>query len=285
MCTAIFDKNNRLFGRTLDLEHSYGEAVTATPRGFTFSPRIEKPFACRFSIIGMATVRDGYPLYYDGVNEKGLAMAGLNFPKSACYHEKKDGALNLAPFEIIPYILGQCQDIGEAMEHLERLNVCDISFSAELPSTPLHWIAADKSRCIVIESVKNGLEIYENKPCVMTNEPPFPYHLSRLEDFAGLSATERGGYSRGLSAYGLPGDFSSFSRFVRAAFLLKNSVTEGDAENQFFKILDNVSIPRGAVRLENGENVITQYSSCMDMEKGIYYYKTYSDSQIQFSAI
>lgn len=281
MCTAVFDKNNCLFGRTLDLEYSYNETVTVTPRGYYFVPRAKAPFKTNYAIIGMATVEDGYPLYYDAVNEKGLAMAGLNFPKSACYFEAKNGALNLAPFEIIPYILGQCESLNDAMQYLERLNVRDISFSEKFPSTPLHWIAADKNRAAVIESVESGLKIYENKPCVMTNEPPFPYHMTRLEDFAGLHATGReGAYSRGLSAYGLPGDFSSVSRFVRASFLLKNSATEGSAPSQFFKILDNVSVPRGAVRLENGKNVITHYASCMDMDSGIYYYKTYSNSRI-----
>ncbi|MBR5538573.1 MAG: linear amide C-N hydrolase, partial [Clostridia bacterium] len=195
--------------------------------------------------------------------------------------EKKD-SLNLAPFEIIPYVLGRCADVEEAQKSLEKLNVCDISFSGEFAATPLHWIVADKNRSIVVESVRGGLEIYENNIGIMTNEPPFPYHLARLQDFSGLCATDRGGtYSRGLSAYGLPGDFSSSSRFVRAAFLLENSVTEGSAVNQFFKILNSVSVPRGAVRLENGENVITQYESCMDMENGVYYYKTYSDPQIK----
>ena len=281
MCTAVFDKNNRLFGRTLDLEYHYSEEVTVTPRGAKFSLRLGEPFACRFAIIGMATVRGGYPLYYDAMNEKGLAIAGLNFPKSARYFEEKDGKLNLAPFEIIPYILGRCENLDRAQECLKKLNVCGVSFSSEFAATPLHWIVADKNRSLVVESVESGLEIYENKVGVMTNEPPFPYHLARRQDFSGLCATERGGYSRGLSAYGLPGDFSSPSRFVRAAFLLENSTVEGSAVNQFFKILDNVSVPRGAVRLENGENVITQYSSCMDMENGVYYYKTYSDPQIK----
>ena len=281
MCTAIFDKENRLFGRTLDLEYSYNEAVTVTPRGFYFPLRAQKPFVCRYAIIGISTVENGYPLYYDAVNEKGLAMAGLNFPKSAHYFEAKRGALNLAPFEIIPYILGQCETLDEAMKHFEKMNVCNVSFSEKFTSSPLHWLIADKTRCAVIESVQDGLKIYPNGTGVMTNEPPFPYHVTRLEDFAGLSAKEKGGGGpRGMAAYGLPGDFSSSSRFVRAAFLLKNSVTEGSAASQFFKILDNVSVPRGAIVLDDGKTVITHYAACMDMEKGVYYYKTYSNSRI-----
>ncbi len=281
MCTAVYDNKNQLFGRTLDLEYSYNEAVIITPQKFMVSLRREKPFSTQYAIIGMGIQREKFPLYYDAVNAAGLAMAGLNFPRSAQYFEEKQGKLNLAPFELLPYILGQCKNVDEAMPFLKKLNVCNISFSKDYPVTPLHWILADKIRCIVIESVREGLTIYENNIGVMTNEPPFWYHQTRLEDFSRLSVNENGkAYTRGLASYGLPGDFSSVSRFVRASFLLKNSLVKGNAITSFYKTLDNVSVPCGAIVLQNGKTVITQYSSCMDMANGVYYYKTYGNSRI-----
>jgi len=281
MCTAIYDKNNQLFGRTLDLEYSYNEVVIITPQKFMVSLRCEKPFFTQHAIIGMGIEREGFPLYYDAINESGLAMAGLNFPRSAHYFEEKQEKLNLAPFELIPYILGKCKSVDESILLLKKLNVCNISFSKDYPVTSLHWILADKNRCIVIESVKEGLTIYENNIGVMTNEPPFWYHQTRLEDFSGLSVNENGKlYTRGLASYGLPGDFSSVSRFVRASFLLKNTLVKGNAITLFYKLLDNVSVPCGAIVLQNGKTVITQYSSCMDMANGVYYYKTYGNSRI-----
>ncbi len=281
MCTAVYDNKNLLFGRTLDLEYSYNEAVVITPQNFMVSLRREKPFVTKYAVIGMGIERQSFPLYYDAVNETGLAMAALNFPKSARYFEEKQGELNLAPFELLPYILGQCKNIDEAMPLLRKLNICNISFSKDYPVTSLHWILADKTRCIVIESVKEGLTIYENNIGVMTNEPPFSYHQTRLEDFSRLSVNENSkAYTRGLASYGLPGDFSSVSRFVRASFLLKNSLVKGNAVTSFYKTLDNVSVPCGAIVLQNGKTVITQYSSCMDMANGVYYYKTYGNSRI-----
>lgn len=281
MCTAIYDNKNQLFGRTLDLEYSYNEAVIVTPKKFRISLRCENTVFTNYTIIGMGIDREGFPLYYDAINEAGLAMAGLNFPKSAQYFKEKQEMLNLAPFELIPYILGLCKNVDEAMPVLEKLKLCNISFSNDYPVTPLHWMLADKSRCIVIESVNEGLTIYENTIGVMTNEPSFEYHKTRLEDFSILSTNEKeNSYSRGLSLYGLPGDFSSVSRFVRASILLKNSVVKGNAITQFYKILDNVSVPCGTILLKNGQTVITQYASCMDMVNGIYYYKTYANSRI-----
>lgn len=42
-------------------------------------------------MIGMAHVADGYPLYYDAVNEKGVGMAGLNFVGNAVYQKVEEG--------------------------------------------------------------------------------------------------------------------------------------------------------------------------------------------------
>lgn len=281
MCTAVFMKNEGLFGRTLDLEYTFGEAVTITPKGFKIDLRAEPHFTSKYIIIGMSKVVEDFPLYFDAVNEKGLAIAGLNFPRSARYSEIRNGALNLASFEIIPYILGNFKDISEATSHLERLNITGTSFSEKFPATPLHWMLADKETSVVLESTESGLKIYENPIGVMTNEPPFPFQKTYLENFSHLTSEEDDSrYSRGLSAFSLPGDFSSLSRFVRGAFLLKNSLSECGKVTEFFKITDNVSVPRGAVRLKNGKEVITQYACCMDIKNGMYYYKTYGNSRI-----
>lgn len=90
-------------------------------------------------------------------------------------------------------------------------------------------------------------------------------------------------YSKGMGALGLPGDLSSASRFVRAAFVRGNSLSsedEGESVGQFFHILRSVEQPRGCCRLEKGKCEITIYSSCCNADKGIYYYTTYGNSQI-----
>ena len=95
MCTAVTYKTKDFyFGRTLDYDISYGEQVTITPRNFLFRFRHTQEVSRHYAMIGMAFVKDGYPLYYDAVNEKGLCMAGLNFVGNAHYGKIRATALD-----------------------------------------------------------------------------------------------------------------------------------------------------------------------------------------------
>ncbi len=295
MCTAIsYTTKNHYFGRNLDLEYSYNETVTITPRNYPFRFRRVGELPNHYAMIGMAYVQDGYPLYYDATNEKGLSMAGLLFAGNAYYSkEEAEGRECVSPFEFIPWILGQCENVKDTKQKLERLQLVEIHFSEELKLTPLHWMIADKESCIVVEATNEGLQIYENPVKVLTNNPPFPYQMMNLNNYRGLSrkdvscsfaeGVELAQYSRGMGAMGLPGDLSSVSRFVRATFHRLNSVAvEGEVESvhQFFHLLGSVEMPKGSVELEGGALDFTIYSSCCNTDKGIYYYKTYENSRI-----
>lgn len=290
MCTAVtYKTKDHYFGRTLDLEYSYQEEVVVTPRNYPFLFRTKEGIKNHYAIIGIATVAENYPLYYEAANEHGLAMAGLNFPGNACYFAEVTEKDNIAPFEFIPWILGQCRNLQEARKLLEKLNLCSIHFSETLPLSPLHWIIADREGAVTVESVADGLKIYENPVGVLTNNPPFDYHTTHLCDYLNLThlpPENRFGridltpYSRGLGAMGLPGDVSSASRFVRAAFVKLNAVsdeTEPESVSQFFHILESVAQQRGCVRMPDGRYEITRYSSCINTDTGICYYKTYGN--------
>ena len=294
MCTAItYSTNNHYFGRNLDLEYSYKETITITPRNYEFKFRQVGSINNHYAIIGMAYVTENYPLYYDAINEKGLGMAGLNFPGNADYKKIEVGKNNIAPFEFIPYILSQCSNIKETKELLENINIVKIDFSDELPVSPLHWIIADKEKSITVESVKDGLKIYDNPVGVLTNNPTFDIQLFNLNNYMNLSTKPPINnfskelrleiYSRGMGAIGLPGDLSSASRFVKATFTKMNSKS-GDSESesisQFFHILESVYQQRGCVHMGEEKYEITIYSSCCNMDKVIYYYTTYENSQI-----
>lgn len=294
MCTAItYKTKDHYFGRTLDLEYSYNETVTVTPRNFPYTFRTLPSLQNHYAIIGMAAVQDGYPLYYDATNEHGLTMAGLNFPGNAVYFPPCEDRDNVAPFEFIPWILGQCKTLAEAREKLERINLANIPFSKEFPLTPLHWMIADRENAITVESVAEGLKIYENPVGVLTNNPIFPYHMTHLCDYMALtneppknrfaSGIELVPYSRGMGAMGLPGDLSSASRFVRAAFVKWNAESgEGEEESvcQFFHILGAVEQQQGCVCLPDGRYSRTVYTSCCNTDRGIYYYTTYENRRI-----
>ncbi len=295
MCTAAtYKTKDHYFGRNLDLEYSYNETVTITPRNYPFHFRHEKTMDSHYAIIGMAYVQDNYPLYYEGTNEVGLSMAGLNFPKNAVYYEKAEGLDNITPFEFIPWILGQCKDMTEVKKLLSRLNLLNENYSQALPLSPLHWIISDKECSIVVEAVADGMKIYDNPVGILTNNPTFDYHMTNLTNYMGMSVEDPVNsfsdklaletYCKGMGAMFLPGDYSSASRFVKASFVKMNSVS-GDGEkesvSQFFHILRSVEMPRGLVKAGEGKYEMTVYSCCCNTDKGIYYYTTYDNSEIK----
>ena len=294
MCTAAtYQTKDFYFGRTLDYEISYGDQIVVTPRNYAFPLRNGGELKSHYAMIGMACVMQDYPLYYDAANEKGLCIAGLNFVGNAYYGKPVEGKDNLAQFELIPWLLGSCASVKEVRQLLPRLNLIDTPFMENLPVAQLHWIIADRDECITVEAVKEGLMVYDNPVGILTNNPPFPYQLFALSNYRRLSVDTpdntfaRGlaldAYSRGIGGMGLPGDLSSQSRFVRAAFVKMNSLS-GDSEeesvSQFFHILGSVDQQRGCCKLCEGKYEITLYTSCCNADKGIYYYTTYNNHRI-----
>lgn len=293
MCTAIslFDKDH-YFGRTLDLERGYGEEVVITPRNYPLRFRAcSEALNHHYAIIGTAAIVDGYPLYFEAANERGLCVAGLNFVRETYYHSKKEGYFNIESFELIPWILSQCSCAGEAEELLLKTNILGDSFDERLGLARLHWIVADGRKTITVESVREGIKLYDNPIGVLTNSPDFSYHMLNLSNYASQSpyppkssfGIELKPYSRGMGAVGLPGDCSSASRFVRAAFNKLNSVAKDSEESKvsrFFHILGSVEQIEGTVRLERGELVKTVYTSCINATQGIFYYTTYENRRI-----
>lgn len=293
MCTAVsWNGTHHYFGRNLDLEYSLLEQICITPRCFPFSFQHRETVRHHYAMIGTALVQANYPLYFDATNEAGLSMAGLNFPKNAVYHPLDINKKNLASFELIPWILSQCKSVHEAQILLANVQITEDAFSENIPPTPLHWFISDSKESIVLESIADGLYIHRNPVGVLTNNPPFEFHLYNLANHRHLKpqqsentfskTLELQPYSNGMGTIGLPGDLSSASRFVRAAFMKENSVggTVQQDITQFFHILDSVAMPRGSVIVPDGRFEITRYSSCCDTVSGIYYYKTYEGSRI-----
>lgn len=292
MCTAITYKTRDFyFGRTLDYEQGFGEEVTFLPRNFPLPFRHGKTLRNHFAILGMALVAEDYPLYFDGFNEKGLCMAGLNFVGFAHYEKPVEGKDNVAQFELIPWILGQCATVAQAKKCLQGLNITDTAFSPALPPAQLHWIIADREQAITVEAVREGLRVYQNPVGVLTNNPEFNDQLFNLRNYMHLSpkppenrfapGLDLKPYSRGMGAMGLPGDLSSASRFVRAAFVKGNAVSgEGEGISQVFHILGAVEQVRGCCLTEGRQYEYTQYTACCNATRGIYCYTTYENRQI-----
>lgn len=293
MCTAVaYHTNDHYFGRNLDQPSTYPVQIAITPRNYPLKFRkVSKILDNHYAIIGVAYVINGEPLYYDACNEKGLGIAGLEFAGYCVYHPEEKGKDNLPSYELIPWILGQCATVEEARKLLDNISMLDLPFSSELPQTGLHWIVSDAEETIVIESMEDGLKVYDDPYNVLTNDPPFPYHLLNAknyihmtrdvpkDEFAGFPI-KLDGY--GFGAYGLPGDLTPASRFIRAAYTNANSScdgTEAGSVAQFFHILGSACQPRGCAACPGGY-MTTLYSSCYNKDKGILYYMTYDNGQI-----
>lgn len=295
MCTSItMMTQDFYFGRTMDLEYEFNQRIVVTPRYYPIAFRKAGISKRHYAIIGMATVVNGYPLYADAVNEEGLCIAGLNFPDDAYYPpEENYNKVNISPFELILWLLCKCATAEEAKSLLQNTHLIDIPFSKDIPLIPLHWHIADKKGSLVIEVTKKGMNLYDNPSNVLTNSPSFDFHMMNLSQYLNLTPNfpqnrfctniNLKPSGNGLGSFGLPGDFSPSSRFVRASYLGANSACEGDEQSsvaQFFHILDSVSLIKGSVLTQDDLCDVTIYSCCMNASKGIYYYKTYYNNRI-----
>lgn len=295
MCTVINQTDGyHLFGRTLDLPYTYGEEVVITPRGYPLPLAHQPPTKTTHTIMGVAHVEGDFPLYYDAVSECGLCMAALNFPDYATYHPPVEGERNLASFELMLWLLGECNTIEDALDLLKNTNITPHPFNANLPATPLHWMLSDAHTSVVIESTKAGLEIHPNPLHAMTNAPTFPQQLTRLADLMHLSPKPPVNtlcpnaplplYSHGMGSVGLPGDMTSFARLARGVYANTHTCHEGTREgevNRFFHVMDMVSQPKGCAVTPDGKPIYTVYTSCGDPREMTYYVTTYETRRVR----
>ncbi len=294
MCTSISFCDRGLYGRNLDLEYHFGEQVVITPRDYPFTFHHRAPLPHHHALIGMASVARNTPLYAEAANEKGLYMAGLYFPGNAHYFAEPDPeALNLAPYELIPLVLGSCATAAQARALLETVRLVALPFAPGYPLADLHWQVAGPDGSFIMEPLADGLHFYDDVAGVLTNNPPYPYQVMNLNNYRGLSprtpentfapALDLKVYGQGLGGLGLPGDASPSSRFVKAAFLRQNAVFPEDRAaqvTQFFHLLDAVSMVRGSVATPEDRWDETTYACCCDVREGVYYYHTYDSGCI-----
>ena len=301
MCTALTLKTEdgyTLFGRNMDLEYSFNQAIHLIPRNYAYKNHVTHTDChTKYAILGMGVIlsEEKHPTLADGINEKGLACAGLNFPDYIRYESTVvEGKNNIGPYDIIFWILSNFSSIEELREPLNNLNIVGTPFDDKIPLPTLHWIVKDTTgACIVIEATKEKLCVYENHIGVLTNSPTFDWHINHLNQYVGLSSYQAENTSwgdqpltpsgHGLGAFGLPGDSSSISRFVRIAFLksvLPPIPTLERGISEYFNLLGNVSMTDGIIIKPHNQHEITIYTACMCLEKGIYYYKSYTNHRI-----
>ena len=299
MCTglALETKDGlHLFGRNMDIEYSFNQSIIFIPRNFKcVNKSNKKELTTKYAVLGMGTIFDDYPTFADGMNEKELGCAGLNFPVYVSYSKEDiEGKTNIPVYNFLLWVLANFSSVEEVKKALKNANIVDIPISENIPNTTLHWMISDiTGKSIVVEQTKEKLNVFDNNIGVLTNSPTFDWHVANLNQYVGLrynqvpefklgdqSLTALG---QGTGLVGLPGDFTPASRFVRVAFL-RDAMIKNDKDSidliEFFHILNNVAMVRGSTRTVEEKSDLTQYTSCMCLEKGIYYYNTYENNQI-----
>lgn len=299
MCTAISLKSKdgyHLFGRNMDLEYHFNQSVVFIPRNFEILNRVTNETQCQgYAIMAMATIMEGHPMLADGFNEHGLAVAGLNFPGYASYNdEPKERCHNIPVYDFMLWILRNFKSVDNLKEKIETVRLIAKPFLPNVPLPTLHWIVYDNSgKSIVIENEKDSFKVFDNPIGILANAPSFDWHLTNLNQYAGLKSSspfdttwheyELKVDGQGSGLRGLPGDSYPASRFVRAAYLKSHIAFNQHHDStlsSFFHILDNLSFVDGTVITNEGHQDITQYSSCMSLDTKTYYYKTYTNNQL-----
>ena len=298
MCTSFTyeDADGKFFlSRTMDFGFELGGRPVVIPRQHHFNSDVAaNGFAGPLGFVG-AGRNVGQYLTVDGVNEAGFAAATLYFTESKYSPAPLAGHVNLASHEMIPYLLGNMHSVSELRDRLATLNVVAVKnkFMGDIV-VPLHWIVTDASGdCAVLEAEGEGLQLYDNPVGVMTNSPDFPWHVKNLKNFAQLQPTlaagtkygalQADGFGAGTGAVGLPGDYTSVSRFVRMAFLREHAEKvhgQAAAVNTISHLLGSLDIPRGIKISADGSSDYTQYRGYMDMSRHAYFMQPYDDQTI-----
>ena len=254
------------------------------PRGHVFKAqtmpdgKVGHSWKSKYGMVGTSAL--GRALYGDGINEVELSVGAFYLPGFSSFpdYNPKQAKSSIAPTDVAGFLLTQFR------------NVKSVGFPF-----PLHWIVTEPSgKSIVIEFVKKKMVIYDAPLGVITNSPPYDWHITNLRNYVNLSALSLPAkkidglnfapLGAGSGMIGLPGDFTPPSRFVRAVAFAKSArKTEGgyDTVRETFRILDNFNVPLGAAEgtgtAPKKKDVLysaTQWTTAADLTNRVLYYHT-----------
>lgn len=263
MCSTFKYKNT--MGRNYDYEVSYAEEVI-------FIPKEEKGY----DILGIGSgLFKDYPMLYDAMNSQGLCMSGLAFTDNAIYYPFNKGKWNIPVYKFIPYTLTQFDSVKAFKDEIgDTLNLTDTQYNDNTPNASLHWLLCDKEESIVIESTKDGLNIYDNPLGTLTNNPPFNEQKAYFEiDFIGedenyyIKEMGKEWSTRGLETLGLSGGYTSTERFERLTYLKQKLEQSSNIDPVIdsFKLCQSVEQLYGCTPVKD-KYEYTIYSAVYDRE-------------------
>lgn len=290
-----------LLGRTYDFFGNLeGNKLTFTPRIYPTQLEINKEKSKiingKYSFLGMSVIGLVNPIMVDGINEKGLMGALLNYPQYAIYNTQKgEHQINIHPAFFLNYILSQCKTIEDIVEKCKGLNFVNDTIQGEEMS--VHYILSDTTgETIIVEPDKKGIIIHRNTIGVLTNSPDYIWQRTNLSNYVGVTNLHKppqtiinyqvNGFGEGVGGgFGLPGDYSSPARFVKIAFLKEFMVKPQDEIDGITKMFHNfatVDIPEGILKeCEEKEHYEkTLFTSAMCGESLTYYFSSSTNRRI-----
>jgi choloylglycine hydrolase len=286
-----------IYARTMESAVDFLSNLIIVPRGKPYVGLLAEKTAglkwtTKFGFVGPNAF--GLPYICDGLNEQGLAVGHFVFTGFAQYQARPaDTSRSIDCAEVGTFLLGTCRDVPEAVKTLRSVCVVQAgSTPGELAAHRYHYFVHDaQGRCAVIEYVAGQMHVHDNPLGVLTNSPPFDWHLINLRNYVHLEAENAAprqlghlvfsGFGQGTGLIGLPGDFTPPSRFIRAVTFTQAALPAANGEDcvrQVFHLLNQFDIPLGAVRAhENGKPSLecTRWTTASDMQHGRYYYHTY----------
>lgn len=310
-------EGEHLFARNYDFNRVASDtSVIFVPRNYSYysvgaklegSLKVENQRTTKYAIMGIGTmVLEPTPALYEGMNEKGLCGAQLYYRELAHFKmEVEDNKYPLQPPFLVMHALASCKNVQEVKELLQnKASLVGIPLLGTVPT--IHFIFGDKEgNNLIVEPDQDGLKFYENTLGVLTNSPSYAWHQYNLLNYVHLrdldydtltiEKTALKQHFSGSGMLGLPGDFTSPSRFVRLAFFKKyaqKGQKELEGVNYLFRLMQNVSFPLGLVRVSEpgkatskDEGVVafdyTLYTSVMCLDTLHFYWTTYDNNVLR----
>ena len=310
-CTSFLlsgTDGGHVYGRSMEFGQPFNSQGILIQRGTAMEgvgpdgkPGSGLKWTTKYAVVGLNVL--GQTMVVDGINEKGLAGGLLNFVGYAQYQNVPAGqeANSIVSWQMLTYVLSNFATLDEVKEGLPKILVNGAPLASFGGPAQIHMTLHDnQGNSIVVEYLKEGLQIKDNPTGILTNNPPFDYHLAAVGDYANLSNNPApkltaGGVnlpasSSGDGFIGLPGDFLSSSRFVQAFTFVRfapSNLTTAQQVNTAFHFLGQFDLPPGSVALPVGSAYggadksagyeITEWVVAADMKNLIYYVRTFDN--------
>lgn len=283
-------------GRSLEFALDLQSTLKVFPRGqriASLNPERKKgiEWVSKYGFLGVTAL--GMNITFDGLNEAGLSYGALWLPGFTQYPDvaPEEMKLGLDFIDLGGWVLGNFATVEEVKAGLQGVRIWGHAVPPLPGIPPLHLAIHDaKGNHLVVEFVKGEMQIYDNPISVLTNSPPFDWQIVNLQNFGSLHAenVETIGFrgveipttGQGSGLFGMPGDWTPPSRFVKMVTYLRfaNAIADaGEGVNLAEHLLNTVDIPIGEIREKGQVGDYTQWIVIKDLTNKIFYFRSYRD--------